>query len=248
MKPISAKKKVAPSMKVLARAFARRRAVPSESVLRQVFAESGLEQASREGVNAWFKKTVVDAFKKWHVHKDGSAPQVRIVGDEDFSSSQSDLEKSLGAKVQGAAGVSPGKYEIKKAGEKTEGGKAVTYKIAEGKEVKYASGGTGSAYKTAGTGTSYTQNPQGVVSSYAHNKAGSQYSADSGVNVQCSCGMVAHAGTNQDGKIGFSAIGNTKSEGSLYSGGGAGSQYSGGQQQGVINYKGQQQQQQGYGM
>ncbi len=199
-RPISTKQKVSPSGKVLARAFARQKKEVSRGVLQRVFAESGLERASREDTGAWFKKTVIDAFKKWHTHKDGSIPQARVVGTEDFSSSQSGLEKTLGSVVQQSGTASGGKYDIKKidTGAGPSGG--VSYKLEDGKggdsAVKYTQAGQGVNYKSTG------------AASYQQHSATS-YSKDSGANVQCACGMVAHAGMQNDGKIGFSAIGNT---------------------------------------
>ena len=214
------KKKVAPSQRVLARAFAKRKVEASQNVLQRVFSESGLEKASREGVDAWFKKTVIDAFKKWHVHEDGSVPQARIVGDEDLSDSQSDLEKSLGT-VKPSGGTAPaGGYDAKKDGAKAGTTAGVSYKMgAEEKgsaEIKYTSTGAGGGYKgTGAAGGAYQQGATG------------QYSKEHGANVQCSCGMVAHAGMQNNGKVGFSPIGNTKSDSGMYS-----MYQSGGQQQG----------------
>ena len=211
VKPMSAKQKVNPSGKVIARAFAQRRVEASKGVLERVFAERSLERISNEDTNAWFKKTVIDAFKKWHSHSDGSVPQARIVGSEDVSSSQSGLEKSLGNVKLPSGNAPAGKYDIKKAdakGDTASGG--VSYKLDAGKggsEIKYTTTTDSNInYKTTGaTGVSYQQH------------TATQYSKDSGANVQCSCGMVAHAGMQNDGKIGFSAVGNTKNDSNIYS-------------------------------
>jgi len=219
-KAISLKKKVMPSSSVLARAFARRKVVPSQNVIQRVFSESGLERASREGVSAWFKKTVMEQFKKWHVHKDGSTPQMRIIGEEDFAGSQSELEQALApVKVSGGGA---GGYELGKKGKpETAGGTKISYKAGGtekgGTEIKYTTTAAGASYKadTAAGGASYQ----------AHSAV--QYSQEPGVNVQCSCGMTAHASQDKGGNIGFTPLGGggSKSDSGMYSA------YKGGQQQ-----------------
>ena len=144
----------------------------------------------------------------------------KIVGDEDLSDSQSDLEKSLGSvKPSGGAAPAAG-YDAKKDGTKASATAGVSYKMGAeekgGAEIKYASTGAGGGYK--GTGAAGGSYQQGAVG---------QYSKEHGANVQCSCGIVAHAGLQSNGKVGFSPIGNTKSDSGMYS-----MYQSGGQQQG----------------
>ncbi len=215
-KAISAKKKIAPSGRVLARAFAKQKVEASKSVLARAFTEKNLEGRSAEGANAWFKKTVTDAFKKWHVHKDGSTPQVRIIGQEDFSSSQSGLEKSLASVKASTSSEAPQGYEIKGKAAETPSGTQISYKLGEEK-------GTGVSYNLSNAGASYNIS-QGGGGGGAH-----QYSSDSGVNVQCSCGLVAHAGMQKQGSIGFSPIGGAD--------GGANPAYSSGGQASEANGK-----------
>ncbi len=203
--------KQAPSKGVLARALLGRKMPASmkekvaapRSVLERAFSkQSGLEQASHEGLNKWFKNLVESQFKRWHKHADGSPAKPVVMGSygEDLEKSESGLERAV-AKTASAGEPAVG-YVAKggqQAGGKEEGKKGEDIKDAykagsksEGGD-SYKSGAAGASYKAGGdahvSGTSYASQAAGAVVSCA------------------SCGTGAHASMNNDGSVSFNSIG-----------------------------------------
>ncbi len=210
--------KKAPSRNILARALGKKlpqsmkeKVAAPRGILERVFnKQSGLEQASHEGMNRWFKQVVEDQFKRWHKHADGSPAKPIVMGSygEDLEKSESGLERAV-AKTA-STGEPPIAY-VGKGGPVAKdeaGGKKEDIKDA------YKAGASGASYKAGGdahaSGTSYQSQAAGAVVSCA------------------SCGTGAHASLSADGSVSFNSMG--KMGGNMYQVGGGNNLYGAGGQ------------------
>ncbi|MBI2041339.1 MAG: hypothetical protein HYT16_04525 [DPANN group archaeon] len=218
--PASMKEKTAAPRSILERAFNK---------------QSGLEQASHEGLNKWFKNLVEEQFKRWHKHSDGSPAKPVVLGSygEDLEKSDSGLERAV-AKTASAGEPAVGYVAKGGAAKKEDSEKKDTDKFRSSdaspprgsgdiKDAYKAGSKGGDSYKSGAAGASYKAGGDAHVSgtSYASQAAGAVVSC-------ASCGTGAHAEMNSDGTVSFNSMGKMGSN--MYQIGGSNSLYGAGGQ------------------
>ncbi|MBI4096005.1 MAG: hypothetical protein HY438_04035 [DPANN group archaeon] len=219
-----------PSKSILARALLGRKMPASmkektaapRSILERAFnKQSGLEQASHEGLNKWFKNLVEEQFKRWHKHSDGTPAKPVVMGSygEDLEKSDSGLERAV-AKTASAGEPAVGYVAKGSAARKEDSEKKDDIKDA----YKAGGGGKGGdSYKSGAAGVNYKAGGDAHVSGTAY------ASQAAGAVVSCaSCGTGAHAEMNSDGTVSFNSMG--KMGGNMYQIGGSNNLYGAGGQ------------------